>query len=69
MVYNKNTNSLKYNGRPIQSIRLNGKPFFDGNIQTVLERLPTFYIDKINIYQSKKMMIHIADRIIYLFWI
>lgn len=54
LVYNKNTNSLKYNGRPIQSIRLNGKPFFDGNIQTVLERLPTFYIDKINIYQSKK---------------
>lgn len=52
MIYDKQTGILTYNGRQIQAIRLNGKPFFDGDMQTALQRLPTFYIDKINIYQS-----------------
>ena len=52
MVYDKQTGILTYNDRQIQAIRLNGKPFFDGDMQTALQRLPTFYIDKINIYQS-----------------
>lgn len=52
MVYDKQTGILTYNDRQIQAIRLNGKPFFDGDMQAALQRLPTFYIDKINIYQS-----------------
>lgn len=52
MIYDKQTGILTYNGRQIQAIRLNGKPFFDGDMQAALQRLPTFYIDKINIYQS-----------------
>lgn len=51
MVYNKQTGIVTYNGRQIQAIRLNGKPFFDGNMQTTLQKLPALYIDKINIYQ------------------
>ena len=51
MVYNKQTGVVTYNGRQIQAIRLNGKPFFDGDMQTALQRLPTLYIDKIKIYQ------------------
>ena len=51
MVYNKQTGIVTYNGRQIQAVRLNGKPFFNGDMQTALQRLPTLYIDKINIYQ------------------
>lgn len=52
MEYDEKNNKLTYNGKIIEEIVLNGKPFFNGNLQMALANLPLDLIQNIRIYNK-----------------
>lgn len=56
--YDERSGKLSYNGKAIQAIELNGKPFFNRDTKVALDNLPAKFISKIRIYNkedSKKL--------------
>lgn len=51
--YNPTDQSLTYNGKPINGIRINGENFFSGDKKMALENLPAELISAIKIYDKK----------------
>lgn len=50
--YDPKTGEMKYNGYSIQQILLNGKDFFRGNKDVVLENLPVKFISQLKVYDK-----------------
>lgn len=51
--YDVTNKSLRYNGKPISSINVNGEEFFSGNNRMALENLPVELISKIKVYDKR----------------
>lgn len=51
--YDATNKSLRYNGKPIASINVNGEDFFSGNNSMALEKLPVELISKIKVYDKR----------------
>jgi len=45
--------NIKYMGKDIDQMLLDGRPFFDGKIQTIIKNLPAEMVSKIQIYNQK----------------
>lgn len=45
--------TITMNGRPLDKVYVDGKPFFGGNAQTATQNLPKNAIEKIQVYQEK----------------
>lgn len=50
--YDPKTHEMKFNGYPIQEITVNGKDFFKGNKDVVLENLPVRFISQLKVYDK-----------------
>lgn len=50
--YDKVSGTLKYNGKNISEININGENFFSGNAQIALKNLPVEFVGKIKIYNK-----------------
>ena len=50
--YDPKTLEMKFNGYPIQEITVNGKDFFKGNKEVVLENLPVRFISQLKVYDK-----------------
>lgn len=50
--YDPKTLEMKFNGYPIQEITVNGKDFFKGNKDVVLENLPVKFISQLKVYDK-----------------
>ena len=50
--YDPKTHEMKFNGYPIQEITVNGKDFFKGNKDVVLENLPVKFISQLKVYDK-----------------
>lgn len=50
--YDPKTLEMKFNGYPIQEITMNGKDFFKGNKDVVLENLPVKFISQLKVYDK-----------------
>ena len=50
--YDPKTLEMKFNGYPIQEITVNGKDFFKGNKDVVLENLPVRFISQLKVYDK-----------------
>ena len=46
--------SITVNGRKVNSLRVNGKPFFSGDIRVATQNIPKNIVDKIQVYQQNK---------------
>lgn len=44
------------NGRPVQSLLLNGKDFFNKDRKLILDNLPNFMVDKIKVFEQRTEM-------------
>lgn len=51
--YDQESGKLSYNGKAIQAIELNGKPFFNSDTRMALNNLPAKFISKIRIYNKQ----------------
>lgn len=51
--YDEESGKLSYNGKAIQAIELNGKPFFNRDTRMALNNLPAKFISKIRIYNKQ----------------
>lgn len=51
--YDQRNKSLRYNGKDISSINVNGEEFFSGNNRMALENLPVELISKIKVYDKR----------------
>ena len=47
--------TITMNGRPLDKVYVDGKPFFGGSAQTATQNLPKNAIDKIQVYQEKDL--------------
>lgn len=52
IVYDADNNKLSYNGKHIQEIDVNSKPFFNQDIQMALNNLPAKFISTIKVYNK-----------------
>lgn len=50
--YDPKTHEMKFNGYPIQEITVNGKDFFKGNKDVVLDNLPVKFISQLKVYDK-----------------
>ena len=53
LVYDKETKAIRYNGRSINEIYVNGKPFFAGRNDIAMQNLPAEVVDKMKIYDKR----------------
>lgn len=51
--YDEKNKTLKYNGKNINEINVNGEAFFMGNIRVALESLPADFVGKIKVYDKR----------------
>ncbi len=51
--YDEKAGTLKFNGKSLAEIQLNGKPFFRDNMKTPLECLPARLISKLKVYNRQ----------------
>lgn len=52
LTYNAQEQTITYNGHTIKEITVNGKDFFKGNQQVVLENLPVKFISQLKVYDK-----------------
>ncbi len=50
------------NGKKVQSLLVNGEDFFRGDARIALENLPSYMIDKINVYEAKPDLDKLVDK-------
>lgn len=52
LTYDSKDQTITYNGHTIKEITVNGKDFFKGNQQVVLENLPVKFISQLKVYDK-----------------
>ena len=50
--YDPKSEEMKFNGYPIRQITVNGKDFFRGNKDVVLENLPVRFVSQLKVYDK-----------------
>ena len=52
LTYDPKEKTITYNGHTIKEITVNGKDFFKGNQQVVLENLPVKFVSQLKVYDK-----------------
>lgn len=51
----KDNGQILVNGRLVESLLLNGKPFFHGNNQIMLDNLPAYMVKNVKVYNRERI--------------